>query len=207
MNIPIVFEDDWLLVVDKPPGLLCVPAPRNQQRTLTGILNQEAEKNKLKHRFYPCHRLDRDTSGLVVYAKSSQIERKMFDAFRNRQVIKKYIAFVHGRLPYKQGQINRPLEGKKALTKYQVLQERGDYSVVEIVPVTGRTNQIRIHFKFIHHPLVGEDKFAFRKDFALRFRRVCLHAKYLEFNHPGSGKKLIIESPLARDLQRFIQEH
>ena len=207
MNIPIVFEDDWLLVADKPAGLLSVPTPKKESRTLTSILNQDAQERSLKYRLYPCHRLDRETSGLLIYAKSKSIEEKMTDAFRNRLVSKKYIAFLHGKLPQPQGVINSAIEGKSALTKYRVLKEKSNYSVVEVYPVTGRTNQIRIHFKHIQHPLVGGDKFAFRKDFALRAKRVCLHAKYLEFKHPQTAKTVVVESVLPEDMQKFLDEH
>lgn len=207
MNIPIVFEDDWLLVVNKPAGLLSVPTPRNESRTLTSILNQDAQDQGLKYRLYPCHRLDRETSGLLIYAKTKGIEAKMADAFRNRAVSKKYIAFVHGKLAHPQGTIASAIEGKNAVTKYKVMQEKNNYSVVEVSPVTGRTNQVRIHFKSIQHPLVGEDKFIFRKDFALRAKRVCLHAKYLEFKHPATGKIVAVEAPLAADMQKFLEDH
>jgi 23S rRNA pseudouridine1911/1915/1917 synthase len=207
LNIPIVFEDDWLLVANKPAGLLSVSTPKNEPRTLTSILNQDAKDKGLNYHLYPCHRLDRDTSGLVIYAKSKSIEQRMTTVFRDRLVNKKYIAFVHGKLPKPQGTINSAIEGKNALTKYQLLQEKSNYSIVEVSPVTGRTNQIRIHFKNIQHPLVGEDKFAFRKDFALRFKRVCLHAEYLEFKHPQTGQAILIKSPLPQDMQKFIEEH
>lgn len=207
MNIPIAYEDDWLLVVDKPAGLLSVPTPKNESRTLTGILNQDAEVRGLKYRLHPCHRLDRETSGLLIFAKGKSIEKKIMDAFRDRKVSKKYIAFVHGRLAKPVGQISSAIEGKSALTKYRVMQEKSSYSVVEVVPVTGRTNQIRIHFKNIAHPLVGEDKFAFRKDFVLRAKRVCLHAGYLEFKHPQSGQIMVVKSPLAGDMQKFLEDH
>lgn len=207
MNIPIVFEDDWLLVVDKPAGLLSVPAPRPELRTLTSILNQDAQDKGLRYRLYPCHRLDRDTSGLLIYAKSRGIEAKMIQLFKDRLIGKKYIAFVHGKLASPQGAINSEIERKSALTKYKVLQEKSNYSVVEVSPITGRTNQIRIHFKHIQHPLVGEDKFAFRKDFALRAKRVCLHARYLEFKHPQTAKMVVVQSPLAQDMQKFFNDH
>jgi 23S rRNA pseudouridine1911/1915/1917 synthase len=207
LNIPIVFEDDWLLVVNKPAGLLSVPTPRNESRTLTSILNQDAQDRGLKHRLYPCHRLDRQTSGLLIYAKTKGIEAKMADAFRNREVSKKYIAFVHGKLAHPQGTIASAIEGKSAVTNYKVIQEKNNYSVVEVSPVTGRTNQVRIHFKSIQHPLVGEDKFIFRKDFALRAKRVCLHAKYLEFKHPATGYIVAIQAPLAADMQKFLEDH
>jgi 23S rRNA pseudouridine1911/1915/1917 synthase len=207
MNIPIVFEDDWLLVVDKPAGLLSVPTPKHELRTLSSILNQDAQERGLKYHLYPCHRLDRETSGLVVYAKGKSIEAKMTNAFRERLISKQYIAFVHGKLTQRQGVISSAIEGKSAITKYRVIQEKSNYSVVEVVPVTGRTNQIRIHFKHIQHPLVGEDKFAFRKDFALRFKRVCLEAQKLSFKHPVTGKDLTFSIDLAADLKDFLAKH
>jgi 23S rRNA pseudouridine1911/1915/1917 synthase len=207
MNIPIVYEDDWLLVVNKPAGLLSVPTPKKESRTLTSILNQDVAERGLKYSLYPCHRLDRETSGLIIYAKGKSVEKKITDAFRDRLVHKKYIAFVHGKLAHPEGQISYAIEGKSALTKYKVVKEENNFSVVEVYPVTGRTNQIRIHFKSIQHPLVGEDKFVFRRDFALRFKRVCLHAKYLEFKHPQTGKMIVVESPLPADMQEFLQEH
>ena len=207
MNIPVIFEDDWFLIVNKPAGLLSVPTPKNETRTLTSILNEYAQEKKIKSGFFPCHRLDRQTSGLVIYAKDKSTEAKMADLFRQRKVSKKYIAFVQGKLSRKNGQISSQIESKAALTNYRVLQEKKDYSVVEVSPVTGRTNQIRIHFKSIQHPLVGEDKFIFRKDFALRFKRVCLHAEYLEFKHPQTGKIVAVEASLPEDMQKFLQDH
>ncbi len=207
MNIPIVFEDDWLMVVNKPAGLLSVPAPGHARRTLTGILNQETKERGLKYQLYPCHRLDRETSGLLVYAKSRSVEAKMGEAFKKRLVHKKYTAFVQGRLTSCAGQITRSIEGKSALTRYRVLAVHNDYSVVEVFPLTGRTNQIRIHFKYLHHPLVGEDRFAFRKDFALRSKRLCLHAGFLEFKHPVTSRTVKLEADLPEDLQKFLQEH
>ena len=103
--------------------------------------------------------------------------------------------------------INNPIDGQAASTGYKVLERRKDFSIVELSPETGRTNQIRIHFKSIGHPLVGETKFAFRRDFALRAKRVCLHAKYIEFKHPWTGEIVKVESFLARDMQKFLEDH
>ena len=207
MNIPIVYEDDWLLVVNKPAGLLSVPTPENEPRTLTSILNQDGEEKGKKHRLHPCHRLDRETSGLMIYAKAKSVQEKMMDAFRDRLVSKKYIAFAHGKLSHSQGQISSAIEGKSALTKYKVIKEKSNYSVLEVAPVTGRTNQIRIHFKNIQHPLVGEDKFVFRKDFALRFKRLCLHARELEFTHPVTGKHLCLRLAMPVEMKEFLEGH
>lgn len=196
-----------MLVVNKPAGLLSVPTPKHESRTLTSILNQDAQDKGLKYRLHPCHRLDRETSGLLIYAKGKSVEQKLIGAFRDRLVNKKYIAFVHGRLLQPQGSISSAIEGKSALTKYRVIQEKSNYSVVEVTPVTGRTNQIRIHFKNIQHPLVGEDKFVFRKDFALRFKRVCLEAQELNFKHPVTGKNLTLSIDLTADLKDFLAKH
>jgi RluA family pseudouridine synthase len=193
-NIKIVFEDDYIMVVNKPPGLLVVPTPKNERYTLTSLLKA-----------YLCHRLDRETSGLIVYAKKKYVRDKMVEAFRKREVKKRYIGFAQGFLKKPKGVINKRIEGKSALTYYRVLEQRKKgFSIVEIEPVTGRTNQIRIHFKILGHPLVGERKFAFGKDFPLKFRRCALHARYIEFNHPATGKRISFYADLPGDMKKFL---
>src|SRR3989338_4108747 len=184
MNIPIIYEDKWLLVVDKPSGLLVIPSPKKESRTLTSILNEDLQKRGISYQLHPCHRLDRETSGLIIYAKGKSMQQKMMDEFRQKNIKKTYIAFVSG-IPFKpEGEIKKPLEGLTALTGYKVIEKRKDFAIVEINPVTGRTNQIRIHFKSIGHPVLGERKFAFRKDFTIKAKRLCLHAQDLKFLHP-----------------------
>ncbi len=204
MNIPIVYEDDWLLILDKPSGLLTIPTPKNELRTLNSILNDDLKARGLLYRLYPCHRLDRDTSGLIVYAKGKSTQKKMMEEFRLRGVKKIYIAFIHGMLPKDEGSIRYPVEGKSALTEYKVIEKRADFSVVEITPLTGRTNQIRIHFKQAGHPLVGETKFAFRRDFKLKAKRLCLHALGLELDHPLTRKHLRLHAGIPADLKNFL---
>jgi 23S rRNA pseudouridine1911/1915/1917 synthase len=207
VNIPVVYEDEWLLIVDKPAGLLTIPTPKNEPRTLTSILNDELEGKNSPFRLHPCHRLDRETSGLIIYAKGKSMQQKMMELFRQKKVKKKYIAFVQGNLPGGKGDISNPIEGRSALTGYRTIAKRRDFSIVEVMPKTGRTNQIRIHFKIIGHPLVGETKYAFRRDYALRAKRACLHACGLEFLHPATGKTLSINVKLAKDLQDFLDSH
>ncbi|MDD5595071.1 MAG: RluA family pseudouridine synthase [Candidatus Omnitrophica bacterium] len=207
MNIPIVYEDDWLVILDKPAGLLVIPTPKKEKRTLTSILNQYCEEKKLKFRLHPCHRLDRETSGLIVFAKGKAIQEKMMQMFFKKEVKKTYIAFVHGSLKEGQGIIKANIEAKAAQTQYRVIGKRKDFSILEVSPLTGRKNQIRIHFKNIGHPLVGETRFAFRKDFALKAKRVCLHALSLEFSHPITKKTIKIEAKLATDLEEFLKAH
>lgn len=207
MNIPIVYEDQWLLVADKPAGLLTIPTPKNERRTLTSILNEDAQNKALPVRFHPCHRLDRETSGLIIYAKGKSIQKMMMAEFSSRKVKKSYIAFVQGAPDKKEGRIKNPIEGLSAVTDYRVLERRKNFSVVQVMPLTGRTNQIRIHFKQINHPLVGETKFAFRRDFALRAKRLCLHAGALEFMHPVTKKTIALSSELPEDLKSFLNNH
>lgn len=205
MNIPVVYEDAELLVLDKPSGLLVIPTPKKERRTLTSILNENLE-NAGFH-LHPCHRLDRETSGLIIYAKGKSIQKKMMDEFKSRSVKKKYIAFVRGAPAKSQGEINKPVERKPAVTRYKVIEKRRDFAIVEVVPVTGRTNQIRIHFKQIGNPILGERKYAFRKDFQVKARRLCLHARDLEFKHPAAGKVMRLHSPLPEDLKKFLSGH
>lgn len=196
MNIPIIYEDDWLLVVDKPSGLLTVPTPKNEERTLTSILN-----------LYPCHRLDRETSGLIIYAKNKSVQEKMMDEFRARHVMKTYIAFLRGIPAKAEGEIKNSIEGLSAHTRYKVVAKKKDFAIVKVNPLTGRTNQIRIHFKQIGHPVLGETKYAFRRDFLIKAKRLMLHAQVLEFIHPVTKNKMHLESKLPQDFEKFLSTH
>jgi len=207
MNIPIVYEDDWLVVVDKPAGLVTIPTPKSETRTLTSILNADLKEKGTAYRLHPCHRLDRETSGAIIYAKGKSVQRKMMEAFKQRKVNKTYIAFVQGRVTAAQGEIRLPIERQQAVTRYRLIEQRRDFSIIEAIPLTGRTNQIRIHTKLLGHPVVGETRFAFRRDFCLRAKRLCLHAASLEFAHPVTAKVIHIEVPLAEDLKSFLRQH
>ncbi|MFH1621997.1 MAG: RluA family pseudouridine synthase [Candidatus Omnitrophota bacterium] len=200
----IIYEDNEIVIINKPPGILTVPTPKNEKYTLTNCLNNILKKRKLDAKALPCHRLDRDVSGLIIYAKSKDIQDKIMDQFRNRQVKKKYIAFVQGVVKKPLGVIDFPIENKKAVTKYKLLQRRKGYSIIESEPATGRTNQIRIHFKMIGHPLLGERKFAFGKDAKVKFKRVALHAAKIQFRHPVDKKTLSFSLRLPDDMNRLV---
>jgi RluA family pseudouridine synthase len=191
--IPVVYEDAWLLVANKPSGLLTVPTPRKEKRTLTSILN-----------LYPCHRLDRETSGLIIYAKEKSVQQKMMQAFKQRKVKKKYLALVNGNPRHRQGEIDFPIEGQAAQTQYRVLAQKRGFAVVEARPFTGRTNQLRIHFKRIGHPILGDCRFAFRRDFLVKAKRLMLHAQELEFNHPLTGKQLYLSADVPEDMRALL---
>lgn len=200
LNIPVVYEDEWLLIVNKPQGLLTVPSAKKRGENLTDIL-------KRKSSLYPCHRLDQETSGLVVYAKTNAVQKKMFVLFKERKIKKIYCAFVQGRIPKDKNLLNFPLEGKPAVTEYEVKERKRDFTVLEVIPHTGRTNQIRLHFKLIGHPLVGEKKFAFRRDYQLKANRLCLHARSLEFVHPVTKRLVAVSVDLPRGMQNFLAKY
>lgn len=216
-KIEIIYADDYLVVANKPAGLLVVPTPKKEIYTLSYILNQQF-KTQAANQLFPCHRLDRDTSGLIVYARDRKIQELVMQQFRQHRVKKKYVAFVHGRLKKSSGCVENfiediPIGGKRhqhdrklAITNYLVKEERKNYSIVEVEPVTGRTNQIRIHFKQMGNPLVGERKYAFARDFPIKFRRVALHANQIGFRHPVTGKKITLSCPLPEDMARFMED-
>lgn len=208
----IVYEDEQLVVVDKPSGMLVIPTPKKETNTLTDLLNRELDERGIKANAYPCHRLDRETSGLIVYAKGKSIQQMMMEEFKERSVKKTYIAFVNGRTEKDFDIIRKRIYNKnrnrsdEAITKYKTIERREDFTIVEAEPVSGRTNQIRIHFKSIGHPLIGESVFAFRKDFKLKFKRAALHASYIRFTHPVTGRKLDFSAPMPDDMERFLNE-
>ncbi|MGD9014566.1 MAG: RluA family pseudouridine synthase [Candidatus Omnitrophota bacterium] len=206
MNIPVVYEDDWLLVVDKPSGLITIPAPGKQKRTLVKILNDDFRNKGSGHRLHPCHRLDKQTSGLIIFAKGKSIQKRMMQAFREKRVKKTYLALVYGRPTKNQGWIRNPVNGKSALTRFEIIHRLKDFSLVRVRPKTGRKNQIRIHFKQIGHPIMGEDRFAFRRDFKIKAKRLCLHAQGLDFLHPVTSETIHLEAELPAYFKRFFEK-
>lgn len=208
----IIYEDEQLLVVDKPSGMLVIPTPKKEINTLTDLLNKDLDARGIEANAYPCHRLDRETSGLIVYAKGKAVQQFMMNEFKKRTVKKTYIAFAQGSVKGPTGVITRNIYDRNkgrsipAVTKYRIIERKGDFSVLEVEPVTGRTNQIRIHLKDIGHPIVGESVYAFRKDYKLRFKRVALHAHKIEFKHPATGERMEFESQLPKDMKDFLLE-
>jgi 23S rRNA pseudouridine1911/1915/1917 synthase len=227
--IQILYEDDHCTVFDKPPGLLVTPAEGRMTTTLTDIVNEQYSKSPASSnpshsadslfRLHPCHRLDKDTSGVILYAKGKRNQQMFMEMFNQLKVKKNYTAFVHGRLPKDQGEIRSSIRdhyqekfakhsaAKMAITRYRLMEKHKDYSVVDVMPVTGRTNQIRIHFADMKHPIVGEDKYAFRKDFPLRFKRTALHARELQWFHPVLKKNVRASSNVPDDMARFLSTH
>lgn len=215
MNIRILYEDDVLFVVDKPAGMLVLPDQPQATLDLTSRLNAQFQEKGLAVRARPCHRIDKETSGLVLFAKSKQMQQRLMDQFRRRRVEKIYLAFIHGRLPAVSGELKsyirdtwpyqRSGPAKLALTRYHVLSRGKGFSAVRMELMTGRTNQIRIQFSQEGHPLVGERRFARARDFDLTFRRAALHAWKMRLRHPITGVDLRWEAEVPADMQEFLR--
>jgi 23S rRNA pseudouridine1911/1915/1917 synthase len=210
--LTILYRDDHLLVVSKPAGMLSVSSSDASGSTLVDALEEQGV------RAIPVHRLDRDVSGAVLLAldEATQIELDLL--FRARAVHKTYWALAQGRVRPETGAFKYPLieegsfarvsaVGKKSETRYRTLEELPSTTNVEIDLVTGRYNQIRVHFAHAGFPLVGERKYARGKDSPVRIRsrRVALHAWRLRFAHPTSGAEIEIEAPLEPDLVELLE--
>lgn len=214
--IDVLFEDDSSVVFNKPSGLLVVPTPKKEKNTLVDLVNGLRTTELGKPKLFPCHRLDRDTSGLILFAKGQDNERRLMEQFKSGRIKKKYVALAHGKIKQKAGEIKgyikdldqmkfqRQAPAKWAVTRFKVLEVHKNFSVVEVVPVTGRTNQIRIHFAQLGHPLLGERKYAFGRDFDTKFKRTALHALELSWHHPVTNKLIECRAPWPQDMSEMV---
>ena len=200
-----IFEDDDLVVIDKPPGLLTIATESERERTAYRMLASYVAGQR-ERRLFIVHRLDRETSGLLVFAKSPAAKRALQAQFEARTVERRYVAVVEGRLPEPSGvlksrlrvdrslrvrQARRGNEGKEAITTYRVLELRDDATLLELALTTGRRGQIRAQLAALGHPIVGDDAYGSRRN---PLRRVCLHATRLAFVAPG-GRRVAFDSP------------
>ncbi len=205
--VAIVYEDAQVMVFDKPSGVLTIANPKEPDKNLVDLVNHQFTKNQ-KFKLFPCHRLDRETSGVIIFAKSLDIQHRMMDMFRSHEIVKKYVACVQGHLKQKVGEIRTPIreEGrmKDAWSKYKELERKDLFSVVEVQPLTGRTNQIRIQFSEMGHPLIGDRKFSRGKDFTVKFKRTALHAAFVQWKSPFTRKMIQAETDLPEDMKRLI---
>jgi 23S rRNA pseudouridine1911/1915/1917 synthase len=217
----ILFEDEFLLVISKPPGLVVHPGSGNQTGTLVhGLLHHCGSIADVGDSVRPglVHRLDKDTSGVMVIAKREDVHRKLVEAFKARTVAKEYLALLHGILAKKQGRLVasigrhpihrqkmavREVGGRYAATHWQVVKEfEGRYSLVTVGIETGRTHQIRVHMAHLGHPVVGDGVYGGTSQ--KKFPRQLLHASRIRFVHPITGDNLDIEAPLWPDFLEVL---
>ncbi len=220
--LDILYEDDDVLIIDKPAGMVVHPAPGHSSGTLVNAILYhcpDLEGVGGVERPGIVHRLDKDTSGLILVAKNSRAHRELQRQFKEREIEKAYIALVEGHLQPKVGRIEAPIGrdkrhrkrmavvrgGREAITEYTVIAYYDDYTLVEARPLTGRTHQIRVHFAFIGHPLVGDTVYGRRKQKLKPWlRRHFLHAHRIRFRLPRTGELVEFTSPLPKDLQAVL---
>lgn len=214
--LDVVFEDDTLLVVNKPAGLVVHPGSGNWRGTLLNALLQRVPGLANIPRAGIVHRLDKDTSGLLVVAKTLPAQASLVHQLQERSVKREYLAVAHGRIG-RDGRIEAPIgrhpvrrtkmavvaRGRPAVTHYQVLERHGGATVLRCRLETGRTHQIRVHLSSLGHPLVGDS--AYGKRGGIPFPRQALHAERLELIHPGTGKVMRWHADPPADMQRLIE--
>ena len=220
----IIYEDEYLLALDKPAGIVVHPAPGHYTGTLVNaLLHHCKDLSGIGGVERPgiVHRLDKDTSGLIMVAKTESAHKSLAAQFKNREIRKEYLAIVKGDVKKDKGLIHatigrhkvhrkkmdtRALNGREASTEYQVVFRCKNWSYLKLWPKTGRTHQIRVHLASIHHPVIG-DKLYGGKSTQLKMERQALHAHKLELKHPITGSNLSFCAPLAPDMVVFLQSH
>ena len=214
MNLNIIFEDDWLLVVNKPAGIAIHPSVLHYSDSLCNGIRFYFDKIGLKKKIRPVNRLDLNTSGLVVFAKCEYIQECLINQMKNNQFKKEYLAVCNGFFDKKSGTINLPIarkensiierciseNGQTAITHYEVLKEFDNYSLVKCSLETGRTHQIRVHMSAIGHPLLGDSLYGSISDL---INRQALHCFNLQFIHPVYNNDLNFWGDLPNDFKIF----
>jgi len=221
-NIPleVIYEDSDLIVINKKRGMVVHPAPGHSSGTLVNALMYHCKDlSGINGMIRPgiVHRIDKDTTGLLMAAKNDLAHVSLAEQLKEHTVTRKYIALVHGNLPHDQGTIDAPIgrdlndrklftvtdhNSRHAVTHFHVLERLGDYTIVELQLETGRTHQIRVHMKYIGHPLAGDPVYGRNKTVALKGQ--ALHATLLGFTHPRSGERLEFEMPLPADFEYVL---
>ena len=222
-NIPvdIIYEDDDIIVVNKPKGMVVHPANGNPDGTLVNAIMAICKDSLsgIGGEIRPgiVHRLDKDTSGLLIIAKNDEAHVNVSEQIKNHEVKKTYIALVRGIIKENEATIDMPIgrstsdrkkmavnkKGKNAITHIKVLKRYDKYTLVEVNIETGRTHQIRVHLSFIGYPIIGDTTYSNGKN-EFNVQGQCLHAKKLEFVHPITGKKMELEAPLPQYFQEII---
>ncbi|RUL55877.1 MULTISPECIES: RluA family pseudouridine synthase [Lysinibacillus] len=221
LNLDIIYEDSDVLVVNKPKGMVVHPAPGHMTGTLVnGLMHHCKDLSGINGVLRPgiVHRIDKDTSGLLMVAKNDHAHHALVDQLVNKTVTRKYTALVHGHIAHDKGTIDAPIgrdtkdrqkqaivdNGKHAVTHFHVKERIGNFTLVECRLETGRTHQIRVHMNYIGFPLVGDPKYGPKK--TIDFGGQVLHAGVLGFIHPTSKEYLEFEVPLPDDFVALVEQ-
>ncbi len=211
----VIYEDDHIIVVNKPSGLLTIATNKEKEKTLYHIVREYLKATNPYQKIFIIHRLDKDTSGLIMFAKDEKTKNLFQKNWNEYVTLREYVAVVHGVLKDKVGKIEQNLletktnltyvsknkEGKKAITNYKVLKENKDYSLLDISLETGRKNQIRVAFSSIKHYLVGDKKYGLKDN----KERLYLHANRLKIYHPYLKKEILFETAIPNEFKVIMK--
>ena len=216
-NIPlnIVYEDECLLIINKPPNIAIHPSLLHYDNSLSNGVKYYFNLIGLHKKIRPVNRLDRNTSGLVVFAKNEYVQEFLIKEMQSKTFSKEYLAILEGTLDKKQGTINAPIARKKdsiiercvdrsgdnSITHYKVLKEFDNFSLVNFKLETGRTHQIRVHSSYIGHPILGDDLYGNKSNL---INRQALHSYKISFIHPKTREKLYLEIDMPQDMLNII---
>ncbi len=214
----ILFEDEYLIVINKKEGLLCVSTNSEKKLTAYGILSQYVKQKNPRNRIFVLHRLDRETSGVMMFAKSEKIQAQLQARWNESIIERSYTAIVEGKVEKKEGTITSwlkenqglvvysspiPGDGEKAITHFKRLQYGKGYSLLEVHLETGKKNQIRVHMTEMGHPIAGDRKYGSTTN---PLGRLGLHATCLAFNHPATGQTMHFSAPLPPAYRKLFNE-
>ncbi|OJG87014.1 RluA family pseudouridine synthase [Enterococcus silesiacus] len=219
--IEIVYEDDDVLVVNKPQGMVVHPSAGHQHGTLVNaLLYHIKDLSSINGIIRPgiVHRIDKDTSGLLMVAKNDKAHIALAEQLKDKTSLRKYVALVHGEISHDKGEINAPIGrskndrkmqaviegGKPAVTHFEVLERFEGYTLVQLQLETGRTHQIRVHMKYIGFPVAGDPLYGPRK--TLKGNGQFLHAEVLGFKHPTTGQMMVFEAPLPDLFEKTLEQ-
>lgn len=219
--IEIVYEDDDVLVINKPQGMVVHPSAGHQNGTLVNaLLYHIKDLSSINGIIRPgiVHRIDKDTSGLLMVAKNDKAHEALAAQLKDKTSIRKYIALVHGEITHDKGEIDAPIGrskndrkmqaviegGKPAVTHFEVLERYEGYTLVQLQLETGRTHQIRVHMKYIGFPVAGDPLYGPRK--TLKGNGQFLHAEVLGFKHPTTGQMMVFEAPLPELFEKTLDQ-
>ena len=211
----ILFEDEHIIVVNKPSGLLTIATAKEKENTLYHLVREYLVNKNKNAKVFIVHRLDKETSGIVVLAKDEKTKKTLQENWQEYITLREYVAVVHGKPNKLEDHIEQLLketktnlvyvshdkEGKLAITNYKVIKENDDYSMVSINIETGRKNQIRVAFNSIHHPIVGDKVYSTIKD---NENRLYLHANRLKMYYPILGKNILFETPTPSEFKKIM---
>jgi 23S rRNA pseudouridine1911/1915/1917 synthase len=215
--VNIIYEDAFILVVNKESGIVSVPMPGTKENSVKNILNDYVKRKNKTASVHTVHRLDRGTSGIMMFAKSRDVQKIIIDYWHQIITERKYVALVDGYLENNKGTVTSWLSddkkyvifsspvnngGKYAVTNYTTLKRNNGLSLVELQLQTGRTNQIRVHMKDLKHPVLGDEKYGEKTD---KVNRLCLHAKNLCFYHPITKQLMKFNSDLPELFNKLIK--